>query len=355
MSWLARVRLGIGEIASWFLARLFSRPWAQRSLAHGLDQSARVSLVDAAARYAACPAELAHAALRYHPRSGSPELLELALERLEAEPETLAYAQKLFGTLHEWLSRHAGGVPGKRILELGPGHTLVPGALLLAAGAERWVGIDRFPIASHDARVYRKLRDALAHDRGLVRSDDYYRTRERALERFDSVVRLDGERVAFDETRLSWQAPVDAAALPFPDASFDVCLSNASFEHFKEPERAVRESLRVVAPGGFSIHQIDLRDHRDFTKPIDFLKFSDVEWQGFFADVSFIYTNRWRRDDFLGAFRSAGGEVVRAEANMTVPLTDELRASLAPRFRDRAREDLETVSLFLVVRRASGA
>ena len=41
-----------------------------------------------------------------------------------------------------------------------------------------------------------------------------------------------------------------AYELPFPDASFDAVFSHALLEHLREPERALREFLRVVRPGG---------------------------------------------------------------------------------------------------------
>lgn len=42
----------------------------------------------------------------------------------------------------------------------------------------------------------------------------------------------------------------DAAALPFPDAGFDIVSSGAAFHHFEEPERVLAEMARVCRPGG---------------------------------------------------------------------------------------------------------
>jgi SAM-dependent methyltransferase len=42
----------------------------------------------------------------------------------------------------------------------------------------------------------------------------------------------------------------DAAALPFPDASFDVVTSRLSAHHYADPAAALREAARVLAAGG---------------------------------------------------------------------------------------------------------
>lgn len=51
------------------------------------------------------------------------------------------------------------------------------------------------------------------------------------------------------------QAPVsfrmaDAAALPYPDESFDTVAISNSIHHMADPEPAVRDMLRVLKPGG---------------------------------------------------------------------------------------------------------
>jgi ubiquinone/menaquinone biosynthesis C-methylase UbiE len=54
----------------------------------------------------------------------------------------------------------------------------------------------------------------------------------------------------------------DVAALPFPEATFDMIVCQAAFKNFREPVRALDEMRRVLRPGGVAVIQ-DM--HRDAT------------------------------------------------------------------------------------------
>jgi SAM-dependent methyltransferase len=63
--------------------------------------------------------------------------------------------------------------------------------------------------------------------------------------------RLDPRLVNFDLVRTpAVDVRGDATALPFPDASFALVISQEMVEHVADPFRAVREMARVLSPGG---------------------------------------------------------------------------------------------------------
>jgi SAM-dependent methyltransferase len=288
------------------------------------------------------------------------------VDHLCGDEHTPQYAARIYAAFADWMAPWSAGLAERRLLEIGPGRTLGTGALLVAAGARSYVGAELFPPPPADADYYRDLRGLLERDHDLVRTAAHGGRRGEMLARFDSAVRLQDGRVAFDEDCLAFKCPVDAAAMPFVDGSFDTCLSNAALEHVRDPDAVVRESLRVLVPGGLGFHQIDFRDHLDFSRPIDFLRHDAKDWEARFGDrgrLRFLsrlvdpyeFTNRWRVGDFARAFERHGAAVLSVTRNLVRPLQPGERASLHAAFRDRSDEDLETLGALFVVRRAGRA
>jgi ubiquinone/menaquinone biosynthesis C-methylase UbiE len=88
--------------------------------------------------------------------------------------------------------------------------------------------------------------------------------------------------------------------------SVDVVMSNAVLEHIPENRLSaiVDECYRVLRPGGYMLHQIDLRDHGWlFLDNYAFLRYSDREWCSLGSKrYAPFRTNRLRSSDFITAF-----------------------------------------------------
>lgn len=57
----------------------------------------------------------------------------------------------------------------------------------------------------------------------------------------------------------------DVMNLSYPDASFDLIVSNDVMEHIPDPERALRECFRVLKPGGTVLATFPFHDRHDTT------------------------------------------------------------------------------------------
>ena len=69
------------------------------------------------------------------------------------------------------------------------------------------------------------------------------------VDRSETVIAEARERVLGTTLPVAFQV-ADAYALPFPDATFDVCRGDRVFHHLGHPRQAFGELLRVTRPGG---------------------------------------------------------------------------------------------------------
>jgi SAM-dependent methyltransferase len=151
--------------------------------------------------------------------------------------------------------------------------------------------------------------------------------------------------------RVSYRAPVDVARNTLPAASLDVICSHTCFEHFADPAGAIAQIARLLRPGGVTSHQIDLRDHRDFNHPLDFLAYNETLWRLANSNRPYAVRNRWRASQYRAAFEKQGLEVMYLEVTHKTTVTEEMRRRFAHRFQSMSLTDLGILSLLLVARK----
>jgi SAM-dependent methyltransferase len=227
----------------------------------------------------------------------------------DASKDAVDYVRGVF----EAQRKAIGDVSGKDVIEIGPGGNVGVALSFLSAGAKSATCIDVVPWAQDTAL------NAL----------------------YAEISSIPAERVRY-------LSPVDITATPLADACADIIYSNACFEHFADPRSAIREIARLLRPGGVTSHQIDLRDHRDFKYPLEFLRYGERTWKLMSSNRGDQLTNRWRLSDYLECFAGAGLQVRFCDVNQTTAVNEKMRASLAPRFRAKALEDLSVLSVLLV-------
>lgn len=135
---------------------------------------------------------------------------------------------------------------GLRGLEIGAGQ--LPRQLVYFARKNRVIGIDLDYIAQgFELAMYRDMLQRNGPGRVL-------KTAGRKLLGFDRLLLRELDRqLGCDESPPFERAQMDAAALAFPDESFDFVYSVDVFEHLPDPGRAIDETMRVLRPGGAMI------------------------------------------------------------------------------------------------------
>lgn len=111
-------------------------------------------------------------------------------------------------------------------------------------------------------------------------------------------------------------------ALPYPDGAFVACVSDQVLEHVEgDPFAAVRESFRVVRPGGFVVHTTCLLNpiHRE---PGDFWRFTPdaLALLCRSAGAVEIETGSWGNRQAL-AITMAGARMAKVPLDASHPLT----------------------------------
>jgi ubiquinone/menaquinone biosynthesis C-methylase UbiE len=113
--------------------------------------------------------------------------------------------------------------------------------------------------------------------------------------------------------------------------SFDAVFSNATLEHFYDLPAVARELYRVTKLNGLSRHQIDFRDHRDFSRPLEFLLDDDDGFALALKGNRWMQGNRLRPSEVIRVFYEAGFQLLEIHPNTTAEMA--YLADFVPRLR----------------------
>lgn len=254
--------------------------------------------------------------------------------------------------------KHLGSLKGLRVVEIGPGSSMIPAALYASAGARHVYCVDLFE--------HPKIWDALPYRTAfeLAKLDADYFVRDAN----EIILREEGGKVILNPDYITFLKR-ESADTGLPDASVDYVFSFATIEHVHDPLRSIMEWKRILKPGGISAHIAALADHRDFSKPYEYLKLDPAAWRGQFGPGGTPmawWVNQWRPVDWRRAFEQAGFEILeyateiksaysREQSRGLYPnrtLTDADWEEIAPSIRkDKTREEVGQIFITIVVRK----
>jgi len=252
-----------------------------------------------------------------------------------------------------------------RVLEIGPGSSLGALVCFLAGGATSAAGVDVEPLHGDRTEFYRELGRHLA----VVGGFGWWRnfsTVNDTSHRLKYPATWDAVDVAALAKRVDYRAPQPSHVLPFADGAFDFVYSVAALEHVERVGETLAEIRRVLAPGGLTVHEIDLRQHGPSDDLLRLLRWTPEEYakrtqqygggKGIdsIIDGSWtgeVYCNRLRMSDWCDEFGRSGLEVVDVERLCDVDAASIDVTKLAEPFAARPIDDLRAVMIRVTARK----
>jgi hypothetical protein len=222
-------------------------------------------------------------------------------DRIDADAR---YAVKI---ARGYVSELPGGVAalqGKTILELGPGLHLGTPLILRSWGAREVAVADRFLVRfqpQYHIRLYKRIGALLKHeDRGAD------------TEPLDKCAAAREHLPAY---LTAIEVPLEGLG-EVARARFDITLSNAVLEHVYDPAAAIRSLASVSRAGGVGLHQIDFRDHRDFSRPLEYLLLDEAAFHSLLTESHAECGNRIRPDELLAILDQSDFDQVQFTPNI---------------------------------------
>lgn len=248
-------------------------------------------------------------------------------------------------------------VTGKRVFEIGTGWFPTLPICYALAGAGSCVTVD---LHRHlDERLtFRMLRALGAHIDQVAEAADLAPAEIRR--RHDELMGARDLDELLRRARIEYHAPSDATRTRLPEGEVDIVLSNSVLEHvpFEVIEAMMRESLRILRPGGIITHSVNCGDHYAyFDRRINFmnyLQFTEAEWRLWNNDLQ--YQNRLRPQHFVDITEAAGFELLICKYTPRPELLAALSSMrIAPEFAHYPPEQLATKSIDIVARKPAAA
>ncbi len=252
------------------------------------------------------------------------------------------YAKNTFQKFMSAIGLCGGFREGLKLIELGPGTDFGAQLLLASAGIDVTVA-DRFLARwnpDYHPMMYRRLADEWDGPKGEL---------EKAL-----------AAGGYGATRLTLREEAAEHMPSQADGTFDMVYSNAVLEHITDLGRVAKEIARISKPEGHGYHQIDWRNHRDFSRPLDHIALKESTFYNLAEESHWEIGNRFRSIEFWAYFEAVGFEVRDrivnewATPDYLAEITPKLRASSSS-YRFWPERDLDKVSGALVMRKLGGS
>ncbi len=227
--------------------------------------------------------------------------------------DTMAYFREVAGMVAQLVE---AGVPirGARVMEVGTGLRVDMPIGFYLCGAASVATFDRNRYLRSEL-VGETLAFIRANPAAIHRAFAGVAVAELLEARLAALCRITTSAELFRVVPIVYRAPADAARTGLPDDSIDAHVSFTVFEHIPGDVLVgiLTEANRLLSASGVALHHVDMSDHFSHHDPrisaINFLRFSEVEWQRY-AGNQFAYHNRLRARDYRTIYAASGQRIV---------------------------------------------
>jgi hypothetical protein len=304
-------------------------------------------------------------------KSGNTESFLGSTHRGRKLSESLSYINAQFDDYVKYWGHPQSSLAGKRILEIGFGDNIGVALRFIAAGASFVACLDKFYAkrdTEQEGEIYAALRETLDEE-AKKRFDEALDANNRARSNPDKIKCIYGVDVE-DSEELKSSPP------------FDLVISRGAIQDIYSPEKAFVAMDKLLAPGGYMLHKIDLSDQGMFRNrglnPLTFLTIGESVYR-LMAEGS-GRPNRKLIQDYRSILEKLGYEyellitdvVGRSGKGNLEPhqkaldpgadyvvnaksLVQQIRPRLAGRFRKLSDEELMISGIFVVARKPTSA
>jgi len=201
--------------------------------------------------------------------------------------EDIDYAIKIADSYLSDLKNNNLDISGKDVLELGPGINFGSAIILLWNGAKTVTVMDKYIskfTPSYHGQFYENL-----------------------LKKYSQIHYNENKNTYIDYNLAVSSSKLNILEISLEDSGhvefrFDYVFSCAVLEHLNNPPIAINNLYNLMKDKSFGSHQIDFRDHRDFSKPLEYLKLEELEFLHLFESVHGECGNRLRSNQWIDLF-----------------------------------------------------
>lgn len=226
----------------------------------------------------------------------------------------------------------------KKVLEVGPGGTLLLGFMLVDAGCDEYIGIDNFPSlvwSEFSMDCYNFFINKLPDNRA-----------KKILKAIISSKKGDGPIKYFGSVGI--ENIINGGYVE--PKSIDLIFSWGTLEHIKYPKNVFKVLREIIKDDGVMIHSIDPYPHTWtlFPNPYVIFCIQDWLWNLMYGNRGFL--NRFRASDYVNWARNAGFEAVEAKRELGDKKYLSIKKNFTPRFKKYSDEDILTENIVLVLK-----